>query len=164
MEDIKVEDFYNLALIHKTFLNLELPYNILWCPWWGGVPLYAFIYKGSRSIDQLQKYSLGKIGHWSQNLQFWLINGLKLPRYWLWLMTFVTCDRWQAKCDMQHMTHDMWHLTPEIWHVTAVLLLILFHCIGATIRTRREIQWLPYAGYFFGIPASTPSHNFCLLK
>ena len=24
-----------------------------------------------------------------------------------------------------------------------------FHCIGATIRTRREIQCLPYAGYFF---------------
>ena len=39
------------------------------------------IYKGPRTKNQLQKYSFNKdkTGTWSQILQFWLRNGLKLP-------------------------------------------------------------------------------------
>ena len=42
---------------------------------------------------------------------------------------------------------NTWHLTPDTWHLTPDFF------TGATIRTRWEIQCLPYAGgFFFYIP------------
>ena len=59
-------------------------------------------------------------------------------------------DRWQV-------SRKMWHLTPDRWHMTFIFILILIHfsflsvsvCFGisATIRTRQELQCLPYAGF-----------------
>ena len=80
--------------------------------------------------------------HWCHNLQFWLRNGLKLPRGqtyifgvlsnqtgvhrvgeqrespWLWLLVLVTYDRWHATCHTWHVTWDMWHMIHVTWHMT----------------------------------------------
>ena len=65
-------------------------------------------------------------------------------------------DRWQVKC-------DMWHLTPDasFFVVGPFLSVSVLFGIGATIRTRREIQCLPHAG-FLGIISHKDSINFKL--
>ena len=50
----------------------------------------------------------------------------------------VKCDRWQV-------THDTWHVTHDTWHLICYF---IFLSKGATIRTRKEIHCLPYAGFF----------------
>ena len=65
----------------------------------------------------------------------------------LWVLMLVTCDRW-------HKTRDTWHLTIKTWHLTPDIFFFFlnffgdFFCMGATIHTSREIQCLPYAGFF----------------
>ena len=49
--------------------------------------------------------------------------------------------------DMWHLTHDTWHVTPDTWHLKCDTFFFFFY-IGGAIRTRQEIQCLPYAGLF----------------
>ena len=59
--------------------------------------------------------------------------------------------------NMWHLAGDTWNLKPETWHMTPdlknkIFIFIIFFsgffCIVASVCTRREIQWLPYAIYF----------------
>ena len=66
----------------------------------------------------------------------------------------MTLDMWNMNLDIWHMTRDSWHLTHDtwfsfFWEGGGIL---LYWCIGATIRTHQEIQCLPYAGFlYFGL-------------
>ena len=85
---------------------------------------YNYHFKGSRSELSITKKNPKRNvmkRQWSQNLPFWLRNGLKL----LWLLALVTCDKCHATCNMRRMARDMWHMTfdtwnliPETWHLT----------------------------------------------
>ena len=52
----------------------------------------------------------------------------------------------QIPNDMSHLTPDTWHMTPDL--VKDFFFFFSSSCIGASIRTRWEIQCLPYAGFF----------------
>ena len=76
--------------------------------------------------------------------------------------------QWRVTCDIWHMTFDMWHMIfakqegpgekkVQKWKLLAkhcpklqkCVTKAMFHSIGATIRTCRESQCLPYARFFW---------------
>ena len=64
-------------------------------------------------------------------------------------VTVGVSDRWQVTRDMWQMTRDMWHVTCDTWHFYSFFLSVSVRFgISATIRTYREIQYIPYAGFF----------------
>ena len=71
-------------------------------------------------------------------------------------------DMWQVTCNTWHMTHDMKHMTHETLHIFSIIFYLLimsvYICfgIGATIRTRQEIQYLLYFRILFKESAPWP--------
>ena len=74
-------------------------------------------------------------------------------------MWHVTGNTWHLTPDTCHLTPDPWHLTRDTWYVTPDIwhIFSFFVCIGASNRTHRVIQWLPYAGFLSTFP-------FCLQR
>ena len=78
-------------------------------------------------------------------------------------MWHMTCDMWHATSDTWHVARYTWHVTCDMWHVSLVtchMSHVMCHIfffftippkknIGPMIRIGREIQCLPYAGFFF---------------
>ena len=98
-------------------------------------------------------------------------GGLAWGRY---VAVFVgLSERWQVTRDSRHLTCDTWNMTCDTWHVTfdtwRVTIFFFFLStyvrfgIGATIRTRREIQCLPFAGFSSNRPTGPIRSSFIAL-
>ena len=68
-------------------------------------------------ICQSQNFDYKKIpftkemkGHWSQSVQLWLRNVLKLPRGKSIFFGQLTRKAWHMTCDTGHRTSETWHL------------------------------------------------------
>ena len=60
-------------------------------------------------------------------------------------------DRWQVICKMWHVTYDTWYLIIDMGIRKKILKFFWIIGIGATIRTRWEIQFLPYEGFLIDL-------------
>ena len=99
----------------------------IWCVF--VTSMYLFFLEGWRLLD---KYVLPKIAPTSMSFH----------SSWDW----IKC--WSVYMCQLIGTGDRWQLTHDTWHII-FFLLFLYFCVGATIHTRGEMQWLPIFFFFF---------------
>ena len=106
---------------------------------------------GESQVDQLQKDSF-----WKSNKNTLFSETAILARKWSNIgvqkkyiavgvndMCYVTHDMRHVKPDTRNLKPDTWHLAPD-----DKIRMKKYNSIGASIRTRREIQCLLFAGFF----------------